>query len=163
MKKRAKTVLGIIIVLVVMVGTFVLVAFACNNKAPEEYDFSDKYVQKPQPAESVTIFGQPNVRSEPIVCDDKDSGSSNSYGTKKIKTTFMFRVSEVAMEYEGNQYYTTYDSLDSRNGSFFGIYVEDITAINGWEEIFPESITKDPDGIVWINHNYISVSWAPHD
>lgn len=163
MKKSVRTTLRVLLIFVVVAAVFALVFFVCKNKAPEEYDFSDRYTQMPQPAEYVAIYDQPNVRSEPIVCDDKGSGTTNSYGAKKIKTTFMLKVSEVVKEYEGSGHFTNYDPLDYANGSFFGLHVEDITSIDGWEEVFPKDIVKDPDGIIWINHNYISVSWIQNN
>ena len=149
-----KRTLQIIIVLLTIVFCFCLVAFAFSD--PKQADYSDRYNQSPRAATSVRIYDKVNLRSEPIVNDDISDGTSNSFGTKKTSETFELEVSEIIWE-ESSKYGG--GPLDVRNGYFIGIHVDDITAVDGWTKIFPKSITKDPDGIVWINYNYITVNY----
>lgn len=143
--------LAMVFALVMLAGVFTISAFAFGG-GPERYTRSD-YTQVSRRAERVIISDYVNVRSEPFVLDDSSDGNTNSYGRKAIKANFAMPVTEIYDEY------SVIESrpLDQRNGFFVGILVSDITDIYGWEEIFPKGITKDPDGIVWINCKYVTI------
>ncbi len=112
---------------------------------PTQDDLSDYYELTEKEAKVVKIAGQPAVRSEPIVNSNEDF--SNSFGNVR-KNKFTVIVSKT---------YGTKKSIDSRNGAFIGLSVEEVLETAEGNEWFPHDIVNDPDGIVWINHEYIEV------
>ena len=145
--------LGIFLVIAVCL-TICTFAIGGMSKAPWEWDYD--YVVTEASADSVMITGHPNVRSEPIVADDHESSSTTSYGQFQGKDSrFVMYVTRVYHERESEY---SYEPLDVRNGAFIGLSVADIQNHPDWENHFPRDIVRDPDGIVWIHHDYISVS-----
>ena len=130
-----------------LVVILIIVLLSIFHKTPQEYDFSKLYTQSHISATSVVITGKVNVRSEPIVVNTEDGG--NSYGRKKTDGAITIPVVGVVAENAGGHH------LDRNNGAFIGVYVDDITDVKGWRKIFPSSIKKDPDGIVWFHCDYI--------
>lgn len=144
-------------VVIISVGIFALLGiavkvFASTGDRPEEMTYS--YFKEAESAQSVKITGRPNVRSEPMVFDDyrNPSPSTTSYG--RMGKNSEMKVSQVFSERRDEW---IHEPLDYSNGYFIGILVSDIEKLDNWQEIFPKDITKDPDGIVWINCDYISV------
>lgn len=111
-------------------------------------DYRDQYDKTALNASCVKIIDEcPNVRSEPVVNTDPNTfGETNSFGTTK-ECNFTLEVSKV---------YTMDKSLDA-NGKYVGLKVSDILDTTEGKLWFPESIKKDPDGIVWINENYVKL------
>lgn len=160
-----KVLVVLAVVLGMAVGIFALCAMERQDK-PENCDFSEEYKKETISAVSVEIFDKPNVRSEPKANSSVDSAGT-SYG--KIKSDVKIPVEQIVTEhtleyktvmnhYGQNVRQLDWAPYDSFNGYFYGVYVSDITKISGWEEIFPKTITNDPDGIVWINEDYISIN-----
>ncbi|MBQ2659998.1 hypothetical protein IJF86_01045 [Candidatus Saccharibacteria bacterium] len=150
MFKKVLKVFVISVGLLALVFSFSAVAKGLQ-KRPEQFDYD--YFRIEKEATSVVITGRPNVRSEPIVVDD--------YASLFVDTTSYGRVSESSVEVKVSKIFleqkTEYWSrpLDQSNGYFIGVLVRDIENIEDWEQLFPKGITKDPDGIVWINCDYI--------
>ena len=142
------------VLLVAAFCTICVFAVKSTIKHPEDWDCD--YFMSESEASSVVICGNPNVRSEPLVADDYESFGENttSYGTFANKdSSFIMYVTKVYHERKSEY---NFDSLDIRNGSFVGISVSDIKQHPDWENHFPSDIVKDPDGIVWINYQYIT-------
>ena len=143
------------IVLLIAAG-LTICALSVDSMSRAPWEWSYDYVVTETSADSVMITGHPNVRSEPIVADDYESSSTTSYGQFQGKDScFIMYVTRVYHECR-NEY--SYEPLDVRNGAFIGLSVADIQNHPDWENHFPSDITKDPDGIIWIHHDYISVT-----
>lgn len=149
--KRIFKLLVISAVLLTLFGLAVN-ALSKTGEKPEEMSYS--YFKESESAESVEISGRPNVRSEPIVFDDYRSPFSTTTSYGRMSESLTIPVSKIVRERKDEW---LHEPLDYVNGYFIGILVSDIEQIDGWEKMFPEEITKDPDGIVWINCDYISV------
>ncbi|MBR2997199.1 hypothetical protein IKF33_02095 [Candidatus Saccharibacteria bacterium] len=120
------------------------IKYVCTNHEISR-DYGDLYEKTVLNASCVKIIDDcPNVRSEPIAA--AASPESNSFGTTK-ECNFTLEVSKV---------YTMDKSLDT-NGKYIGLKVSDILDTAEGKSWFPEKIKDDPDGIVWINENYIKL------
>lgn len=150
MKKKEKRffdkVKGIAFVVVLLVLFIMYLSGWSLIENPTQNDLSGQYELTEKKTKVVRIFGQPAVRSEPIVVDK--SQASNSFGSVKKSNGFTIAVTKT---------YGTKEPLDDKNGSFVGLSVKEVLATAEGKEWFPSGITKDPDGIVWISADYITV------
>ena len=118
------------------------IKYVCTNHEITK-DYSEMYEKTALNTSCVKIIDDcPNVRAEPIDA----SVETNSFGTTK-ECNFTLEVSKV---------YTMDKSLDT-NGKYIGLKVSDILDTTEGKSWFPEKIKNDPDGIVWINENYIKL------
>lgn len=129
---------------------FLGLALACCviiSEPMTKLDLSGRYRKIEYNARSLKILEKVNVRAEPIVIQDNANGDSNSFGMTK----------ESGFTIEITRFYKTDVELDS-NGAFYGFLAEEILSTPEGRKWIPNRIKEDPDGIIWINAEYIEVS-----
>ena len=133
--------------IIVLVIVIIIMMFSMTGFDPKKDNRSGEYERTINEVEIIKIIDDyPNVRSEPIADDDSADGYTNSFGSTK-ETNFTMEVSKV---------YTTDKNLD-QNGAYYGLLVEDILNTPEGKNWFPSKIKNDPDGIVWINSEYLKI------
>ncbi len=141
-KEERKTILLLSLLMLVC-----LVLYFTSGINPKEKNRSGEYERTIEKVKVVKIVNDcPNVRSEPIADDDSADGLTNSFGATD-ETNFTIELSMV---------YTTDKNLD-QNGAYYGLLVEEILATPEGKTWFPSKIKKDPDGIVWVNAQYVEL------
>lgn len=105
----------------------------------------DCYKLTSEEAEVIKIINQPEIRSEPIVIGDERA--SNSFGKTK-KKNFLVSVTKI---------YRAEKMIHDKDETFIGLNIKEISENAEGEEWFPSSITKDLDGIIWINQKNIRI------
>ena len=116
-----------------------LIAFSGCNKSEEVPKYETVTIE----ASIVKITDNPNVREEPILHDREES---NSLGTVQ-ENGFTIAVSGNILKAE----------IDFNNGAYYGFQVDDILSQPEGINWFPSKISNDADGIVWINHKYVTI------
>ena len=118
--------------------------FFCSEPMTEKV-IDDQYEKITVEANCIKITDKAQVRSEPIVLG-RAGGQTNSFGM----------ISEAGFTVEVGLVYRTNKVLDT-NGAFYGILVEDVLSTPEGKRWFPGCISKDVDGIVWINCKYVEI------
>ena len=129
------------ILFVAFVASMIIFTAISNDATGERFDY-----EKHEEAISwVYIYDEVNVRSEPVRIEEKD-GRSNSFG----------KLTEIPLEMDLQTVYELEEPYDEANGYFVGFLIEEVLATPEGRNTFPSGIKDDPDGIVWIQRNYVA-------
>lgn len=130
----------VISVAIVIIIAFVAGIIVAGLKQETKVSFSQEAVRE------VKIYSNPSVRSDPykekgerydsnLICIFKNAESGSWVGMS-VKKVYI-------------------SDIETENGKYIGINVNDLS-----DEVikifFNKKVKKDPDGIVWINQEYIS-------
>lgn len=135
-----KRFLGIVLGVILVTGGL----WVSSNSAKETPENMDNFFYSAVQIDTeVSIRGNPNVRSTPVLAEDKNTTSTNSWGRME-KCNFSI-----------SRYFVCENHADpDPNGPWIGFEI--INLSDEALESFPD-LSNDKDGIVWVSKQYLTL------